>query len=319
MKIRKYIKTFVTIFILIFIVGCKNKEKKNIATIEKNKISFEWDKEALKHNAYVFFVPVKLKGINKEFKMQFDLGLNVNVIYEKPLNTILEKYPIYKTHIKNGKDYSVFKHKLTIGNTPSNVDSLFIYKDYGSSSSIDSLKNIGSIGVNEIKGKILVLDFSKRKLEIVSKIGNENIYNFSKLKVTDRDKLIISLNYDNKNYDFLFDTGNGVPIVTTNKNLYNQVSENSKELNDTIRANSWGEKIELFGSKILHNFQIGNNPLLPNHNELIYYTNAKRATALWKEISEEEGINLQGGIGLQLFMDKKIIIDLKNNRFGIEK
>jgi len=319
MKIRKYNKTFVIIFILFFIIGCNNKEENSTATIKKNEITFEWDKEGLKHNAYVFFVPIKLKGIDKKFKMQFDLGLNVNVIYEKPLNTILENYPIYKTNIKSRKDYSVFIHQLTIGNTPSNIDSLFIYKDYGSPSSIDSLKNIGSIGVNEIKGKILILDFPKRKLEIVNEIGNENIYNFSNLRVTDRDKLIVSLKFDSKNYDFLFDTGNGLPIVTTNKTLYNQISENSKELKDTIRGNSWGEKIELFGSKILHNFQIGNNILLPEHNELIYYTNAKRATALWKEISHEEGINLQGGIGLQLFMDKKIIIDMKNNRFGLEK
>jgi len=319
MKIVKYHKSIATMLLLIFIIGCISEVQKNNTTVKKNEISFEWDKEGLKHNVYVFFVPVKLKGIDKKFKMQFDLGLNVNVIYENPLNAILKKYPKYNEEIKKGVDYSIFKHQLLIDNLVSNIDSLFIYKNYGSSSPLDSLEIIGSIGVNEIKGKILILDFPRKKLEILNSIENKDLYNFSKLKVTEMDKLIVSLNFDNKNYDFLFDTGNGVPIVTNNKNLYDQISENSKELKDTIRANNWGEIIELVGSKIMHPIQIGNKAIVPNNNELIYFTKANRIIELWKEIGTEEGVNLQGGIGLQLFTDKKIVIDLKNNKFGIEK
>lgn len=319
MKIVKYYKSIATMLLLIFIIGCISEVQKNNTTVKKNEISFEWDKEGLKHNVYVFFVPVKLKGIDKKFKMQFDLGLNVNVIYENPLNAILKKYPKYNEEIKKGVDYSIFKHQLLIDNLVSNIDSLFIYKNYGSSSPLDSLEIIGSIGVNEIKGKILILDFPRKKLEILNSIENKDLYNFSKLKVTEMDKLIVSLNFDNKNYDFLFDTGNGVPIVTNNKNLYDQISENSKELKDTIRANNWGEIIELVGSKIMHPIQIGNKAIVPNNNELIYFTKANRIIELWKEIGTEEGVNLQGGIGLQLFTDKKIVIDLKNNKFGIEK
>jgi len=237
MKNKTYLR-LISIFIFsILFVGCSNsnKKNKNNKIVKTNKISFDWDEKALQKNAYIFYVPIKLEGIEKQFKMQFDLGLNVNVIYENPLNSILQKYPSLKNGIVNKPDYSVIYHKLIIDKLVSNVDSLFVYNDYGSSSPFDSLENIGSIGVNEIKGKILILDFPNKELEILDALENRNKYNFADLKVTDNNKLIISIRFENEKYDFLFDTGNGVPIATSNKKLYDRISENSKELKDTLR------------------------------------------------------------------------------------
>lgn len=293
-------------------MGCSdlNKEQKSNKV---NKIPFSWDKKGLEKNAYVFYVPIKLEGVDKQFKMQFDLGLNVNVIYENPLKTILQKYPIFKKDKVKRTDYSVFYHKLYMNELPSNVDSLFVYEDYGSSLTFDSLGNIGSIGANEILGKILILDFPNKELEILDTLENISKYNFSDFRITDNNKLIISINIENQNYDFLFDTGNGVPILTTNKNLYDILSEKSKELKDTLRENSWGEIIELTGSKIQNPLRIGNQIIDAKSNELVYYTKANRIVDFMKEI------NVQGGLGLQFFVDKKIVIDLKENRFGVEK
>ena len=307
-------KTYlILIFILpLYFIGCSDLNKKKTGN-KTNKIPFSWNKDGLEKNAYIFYVPIRLEGVEKQFKMQFDLGLNVNVIYENPLNTILQKYPILKKDKINRIDYSVFSHKLYMNELPSNVDSLFIYKDYGSSLTFDSLENIGSIGANEILGKILILDFPNKELEILDTFKDTSKYNFSNLRITDKNKLIISINIENENYDFLFDTGNGVPIVTTNMKLYNILSEKSKELKDTLRENSWGEIIELTGSKIQYPLRIGNQIINTTNAELVYYTNANRIVDFMKDI------NVHGGLGLQFFIDKKIVIDLKENRFGVEK
>ena len=314
MKNKTYLSLILIFILSIIFVGCSNynKKNKNNKIVKTNKISFNWDEKALQKDAYIFYVPIKLEGIAKQFKMQFDLGLNVNVIYENPLNTILQKYPSLKNKIVNNPDYSVIYHKLLIDKLVSNVDSLFIYNDYGSSYSFDSLENIGSIGVNEIKGKILILDFPNKELEILDTLENRNKYNFADLKVADNNKLIISIRFENENYDFLFDTGNGVPIATLNKELYDRISGNSKELKDTLRVNSWGEIIELTGSKIQSNIKIGNQIITVKNNELVYHTNAEQIIEQWNDM------NVQGGLGLQLFVNKKIVIDLKENKFGIE-
>lgn len=282
-------------------------------------IHFQWEEDALKEGVYIFFVPVKLDGIEQTFRMQFDLGLDVNVIYEKPLKTLITAHPALKEKLTKAKDYPTFHHDLFIASEKSNVDSLFLYKNYGSSAPIDSLQTIGSIGVNEIKNKVLILDFPNQTLKIANEIKDENIYSFSPLKVSKRDKLIISTTFEEQEYDFLFDTGNGVPVATTNMELYSAISENAKELNDTIRGNSWGDRIQLTGAKIQKPLKIGDHPIIPNNNELIYHTKAKRIVKLFEGLSKEAGIDLQSSFGLQLFVDRQIIIDLKNNRFGIQK
>jgi len=68
----------------------------------------------------------------------------------------------------------------------------------------------------------------------------------------------------------------------------------------------------LTGSKIQYPVKIGNQIITVKNNELVYHTNAERIVELWNDI------NVQGGLGLQLFVDKKIVIDLKENKFGIE-
>ena len=73
----------------LFLLGCSTKK-------EITKIPILIDKEAKTAGFNIFYVPIRLEGVEKEFKMQFDLGLDVSVIYSNSLKAIYEKHPSLK-------------------------------------------------------------------------------------------------------------------------------------------------------------------------------------------------------------------------------
>ena len=98
MKKEFFFELSFAILVMIFVVGCVNKKTSNNSTIGKKEISFEWDKEALQHKAYVFFIPVKLKGVEENFKMQFDFfGLK----------------KLISTHYKDSEDDKAYALEIT--------------------------------------------------------------------------------------------------------------------------------------------------------------------------------------------------------------
>ena len=147
-----------TFFLIILgLVSCDQEPEKTGGSISFKWKSFEQDGIKIEHGA--MRVPVSLDKIDKQFEMQFDLGLDVNAIYGNSLTSIIKEYPDLGNQIAKGKGYEVLKTNLFIDNKKSNVDSLFIRKNYGEKTAFKDLELIGSIGANEIENKILVIDF----------------------------------------------------------------------------------------------------------------------------------------------------------------
>lgn len=293
----------------LFLLSCStNKEE------EVTKIPILIDQEAKNEGFNIFYVPIKIDGIEKEFKMQFDLGLDVSAIYGNSLDAIIEKYPDFKKSYMQKSDYQILKTKYRLSTINSVVDSLFVFPEYGSDKNFQEQEIIGSIGVNQFKNQVLLINYKELYIQI---FDNENQldkdkYDFTPMTITKNNKIIITLKVDNELVDFLFDTGNGVPIATINKDFFIKQTDNQKELRDTINGNSWGEKIYLFGAKQQKN--IGTkNIAFPVGNNRIYYTEAKRIVELYK------GLNIEHSIGNNFFMDKTIIFDFKNTQFAMMK
>jgi len=304
------------ILLTLFLLGCTTH--KNLGTSIKNaeitKIPILIDQEAKEAGAIVFYVPVKIDGIEKEFKMQFDLGMAVSVIYENSLNSILKKYPNLKRKLFERNDYQIFKTNFTFADVNSSLDSLVVYKNYGSDKKFQGQDNIGSIGVNQFNNRILLINYKDLYLQIIE---NENQipkekFDFTPMDVTSNKKIIVKLKAGKDYVNFLFDTGNGVPIATINKEFYDLQTENQKELKDTISGNSWGDIICLYGAKQQKSIGMENTTLSIGDNRL-YYTQANRIVEIFKKI------NIEHSIGNTLFLDKTIVFDFKNNQFGIMK
>jgi hypothetical protein len=291
----------------LFLFGCSTQK-------EITKIPILIDKEAEAAGYNIFHVPIKLDGVEKEFKMQFDLGLDVSAIYGNSLKAIYAKYPSLKQSFFEKADYQILKTKYFISDFESNLDSLFVFPDYGSDKKFEEQDIIGSIGVNQFKNKILLINYNQLYIQIFDNYSqiDKGKFDYTPMTVTKNNKIILTLKAGNSFVDFLFDTGNGVPIATINKEFFDEQTENQKELRDTISGNSWGETISLFGAKQQKelgtknaNFTLGDNRL--------YYTQANRIVELYRDL------NVEHSIGNNFFMDKTILFDFQTNQFAIMK
>jgi len=310
MKIR-----IIIFFILSTIIISCTSHKENS---KENLIPFRWESFDLngKHYKYgAMLIPVEIEGIDKQFEMQFDLGANSVIIYENPLKTILNKYPSLKKNYIKDDDDPVFCTNLNLNHYSSSIDSLRVYKNYGSSDNFQNLKHIGTVGQAEIKNKILIIDYPNQTLEILNNKEQiiEKDFNYTPIEVLSYGKLKFNLTINNEEYPFLFDTGSGiVPATTIDKILYDKITIADTSLQDTITGNSWGNPVTLWGNTINNSIKIGANNINANDNRF-YFTNDKRI------VDGIRQMGLYGAVGNTFFINDVIVIDLINNRFGIKK
>lgn len=306
----KFIKTKLTLLLFIFLTSCSSTRNEN------NEIFFRWEGFDFngKHYKYgAIFIPVSLQGVDKEFEMQFDLGMNVNVIYERPLKTIIKKYPELESNYFKRNNYEVFYSKLHLDKTESSVDSLFVSKNHGSNKNFEELKKIGTIGLNEFNNKILVIDYSNQTLQIFKKTEDikEEKFTFIPIEIVD-EKIKVNLTINGNQHPFLFDTGAGlVPATTIDYNLYKGATSFNNNSQDSITANSWGKPTTLIGNKINNDIYIGKYKI-GTKNKRFYYTENKRQQEFFKDLK------LKGSIGNVFFIENIIVLDFINNRLGIK-
>lgn len=306
-NIVKMRNVIISICLLFIVLSCSTR--KQVST----QIPLVADLELQKSGKHIFYLPIKFDGIEKSFKMQFDLGLNVSVIYGNSMNVMIEKFPSLNSKYIKGDEFDIFKSKYTIGNYKSDLDSLYVYPDYGSDERFEEQSNVGSLGVNQFKNKILLINYKKNYIQILDNLHHRD---FSKMEFTpmyiENDKIILTLSINNKEIKFLFDTGNSVPILTINRDFYEEQTENQKELRDTIKGNSWGETITIVGAK--QQKQIGTkNKKFNIGNNRTYFADANSIKELYK------ALNVEHSIGNNYFLNETIVFDFKNNRFGILK
>lgn len=122
-----------------------------------------------------------------------------------------------------------------------------------------------------------------------------------------RGRLHIPFKIGDKTYWFLFDTGASLFPIITSKKLWEEIVEENVKT-DTIIANSWGEKVNFYGKPIAKDVYIGDKKLDKNY---AWYNENKRLM----EFNEVE--NIDGLTGNAYFFNETILLDFKNNRFGI--
>jgi hypothetical protein len=95
-------------------------------------------------------------------------------------------------------------------------------------------------------------------------------------------------------------------LITSEENA-NQISLNT--IVDSLSANSWGDNITAYGKKITSEVKFGKTILKPSN---VYYVKNEMIAEFFKQQ------NIWGITGNAYFLNKIVIIDYKNSRFGIK-
>jgi hypothetical protein len=131
--------------------------------------SFVWlsaDVSGVTYNKAVILVPVKFQGNNRKLYAQLDTGSDATILY----GNLLRKYGIaVDSTASNAPAFRWYGHDGATGPLEKAG-----YIDWSMDSDIDSgsadlsRQSIGTIGLDKVVGKILILDFQKNRYEVLT-------------------------------------------------------------------------------------------------------------------------------------------------------
>lgn len=318
MKIRHLFFLF-----LLFLLGC-NSRKKDQYLNDYNWFPFEWHSAEVsgkKYDKLAMLVPAELNNIGGNFVMQFDLGSDATMLYGKALSSYYsndEINPFLKKETKFTSDagaisYATENLNLYFGNFKFN-SSIYL-ENYGEEVPKDSLhsksqKLLGTIGADVFKNKILIIDYPNKKMCALNDVDEYLTKNtqFVDAKIK-KGRIQIPITTANTTSWFLFDTGASLLPISTNKDVWTKLAGNIKPT-DTIEVNSWGDMVKFYGAPIKENAYLGKKLL---KSSLVYYSENERLN----DFNKTEKID--GLTGNAFFTNDIIVLDFKNNRFGILK
>lgn len=277
-----------------------------ILSAQTQKINFKWEKDSLNGKLIekiAMSVPFQIE--NKEYRFQFDLGANMTLIYDKCFETTQF---IKNRKIDNNSDaaghkvFYVENQNIKVGKFQKNNYNLFGLLNF------DQGEVCGVVGADIFKDKILTIDFPKKQIIVSNRISkkDEKTTNFVDIQVINN-KPVIPIKIDDKLYHFQYDSGASIfPIFTYKQNFEKLI--NSSKTKDSMN---------------IKNF---NNPLIVKSIEtskpIFIEKNKFNIEDFWYSDNDLFGLQndkIDGIMGNVFFLNKKIIIDFKNKKFGIIK
>lgn len=250
-------------------------------------------------------LPVQIKGIEKTFYMQLDFGSPVTIFYKKSIQSVQEKFPKQIQFHHNQKEVP-----LSFSMKNLNVASeIFQVLDYGKKVDFDNqetLNIIGTIGTDLLEKKTVILDFTKN----LCSFQDYNIRkNFTLFEFKKR-KLLLPAKIENRSLKLLYDSGtSGYELIVNKEEWQKYRTKNSKLKIE--KGNSWGNALTVISSSANKEMEFGSVKL--KISEVTYIEGVSKIQTFLMKRS-----GMQGMIGNKLFLNHKLIIDCKNERFKIE-
>lgn len=258
-----------------------------------------------------FFLKVKINEIDGNFYMQFDTGTPKTIFYGNTLSKVLKTNS--ETQIMFARDSTQFVKnvKIKIGKTIFSANSIQVKPNFGSKEIDTNFNVIGTIGFDALIDRTLVLNFKSDKIAITQKPieGLGFPITYTKNASVDQFPLLIPAKIGEKKIRFFFDTGSSMfPILTSVEKLKEMKSESSIDTLCCVR--NWNNLLPVYRRKI--NSKIDFNGVV-SENDYVYGINMSMMNIL-NYLPESFMFGMTGN---KLFDNRIIIVDNKNNKFGI--
>lgn len=323
-KLYKRILYLIIILILLIIIAIpiyisywrNNSTVETFHTFkEPSKVSFcdiRWTSDFLgkeKIEKIAFYVPVKIKGLKGNLFMQFDSGQQTTLLYGKTLNRLLNSNNTFSIFYDKDSLRYIKNPIINIAENQFKAKKIRIASSLGSSKIDTSKIVIGTIGFDAFVNRTLILDFKNDKLAITQKSANDLDYNLNYIDDASIDKfpLLIPAKIGKKKTKLFYDTGSSMfPLLTSNKRLRNI---NDNKTDSLCCINNWGKQLPVYRKKLNNEIKIGNTTY---DNQSIY------GCEVLNTVDYLPSWYLFGMTGNKLFSGKIVVIDTKNNKFGIE-
>ncbi len=273
-------------------------------TINGQNIHFKWEKDYIGDKLIeniAMSVPFTIE--NKTYLFQFDLGANYTLIYDK----CFENTEFLKKR-KIEPDSDAAGHQVFfIENQNFKIDQYTI-KNYKLSGllNFDQDEACGVVGADIFQNKYLVIDFPNKKITVSNRLNKKlkSKADFINIEVKNH-KPILPLKIDGKIYNFQYDSGASIfPIISYKQNFLDLISQS--QFKEELNIRNFNNPLVVKAVETDKEIQIGNKYFKTDE---FWYTDEDYFSL------KQDGID--GIIGNVFFMDKIIIIDFMDKKFGI--
>lgn len=255
-------------------------------------------------------IPVHLKGCPKQFFMQFDLGSPYSLFYKNKLAAIGAKYP--KAITTGDDDGKLVNFSFNAGKMPIMAKEIVV-KQFDSSS-VDwnkkSIEIIGTLGVDLIDGKTMVIDYPAKKLVIsgsISKKLNEQV-SLTNFIYAGR-RILLPANLNGKQTMLYFDTGSSMYQLLTDKKTCEAMAAPGSLF---IQSKVWSWDKYLTANSIATNDSITISGVIIPVHYATYIDGVDAAQA-----GQMSRMGIGGMTGNKLFLNYQLVLDTRNKKMGL--
>ncbi|MEQ6118334.1 hypothetical protein [Reichenbachiella sp. MALMAid0571] len=250
-------------------------------------------------------LPVYLRGIDKLFYMQLDFGSPITIFYRTSLQSIQTKFreQISIDHTTNliNLDFNL-KNMQVSSNT-------FKVIDYGDKVDFENPNTeniIGTLGTDLLEKRIITLDFKNNLCSFSEKM---QVNGFTEFEFKKR-RILFPAKIGNESLKLMYDSGtSGYELIISKNDWEKYRTINGKV--KTSKGNSWGNTLKIVSTTANQKIQFGDTIL--TLSEVTYIEGTSKMQDFLMALS-----GMQGMIGNKLFLNHKIILDCKNEKFKVE-
>lgn len=323
--LEKGIPFIAILFIIASFINCTTP-KKNKKPPQISWINFDWVGDSLSNRYFdklAITIPFSLEGVPHKFNSQFDLGATSTMVYGNSINPYINAYPdlfkkldtVNRTSLLQGKKVGAFKNiNFKLDTVLFKSKRVLYFDEFGDVLTKDSIhtktvKHIGTIGASLFQDKYLIIDFPNHRIAVLDSLTQpyKEKTTFVAAKL-DKGRIKVPVSINGSTHYFMFDTGSSIFPLSVAKKDIQQIS-NTHIATDTLNVSSWGEYYDIHGYPINSIVSVGDIQL--ETQNLNVYDSKEDFEQFY--IEEE----IMGIMGNTFFLDKEIIIDFKNKRFGI--
>jgi len=295
------------------------KEKSNYLkyTSQSKPIHFDWASDSIGgiyEAQAAMIVPLKIEGLAHNLYMQFDTGAYDSFIYGNDLKSLRAIGLDIKEVVKDDVRY-VESLDFFLGDNHIEASMIKIYPNYGHSfDKNDTITKIGigTIGSDFIVNRITAIDFKNQNIQLYNERPEwmASLPSFKSFNFSGR-RIMLPVTLDNKDYEFLYDSGCSAFGLITIKSRFNDYTEESTKQVE-YDAKAWEGSIPIRSKVSDKLFNIGNaNLKLKRISYVDMYTAMQPLITPFTKVG--------GWLGNQPFNESTLIIDTKTEEFIVLK
>lgn len=257
-------------------------------------------------------IPVRLNAIEKTFYMQFDLGAQSTLFYRAKIDSIRERFPEV-SYSSQGESLVLAPVKMNASGTQVASDGSRVI-DLKSAQPVnwspDSVDVIGTFGADLIADRVMIIDYPSKAIRLTDSLAPEIAAKVTLVPMSFQSRRIFldgKINGDARR--IIYDTGSSAFEMLTDQSSWNKLARAGAPV-ETYDVKSWNDTLTTHSVATDATIEIG-GVVLP----LKRVTRVDGVGILTQLAMRAMGVG--GMTGNKLFIDRTIVLDTKQQLFGV--